>query len=107
MHVMGMGFNHQTAPLAVRERLTGGPADVAARLSAFAAQPGRLRELVILATCGRVECYAAADEINAGVLADARAWLLAGQDVAGCEPYIYVDADAALHLGRVAAGLES
>ncbi len=88
-------LHQRTASLDARERLT----EIAA-----AAASGR--DLVRLLTCHRVEAYAAVDDT-----ADPRAAVaarLGGDDdeVLG-EAHVLVDGEAAAHLFRVAAGLDS
>ncbi|MBI3953056.1 MAG: glutamyl-tRNA reductase [Chloroflexi bacterium] len=105
--VLAMGLSHHSAPLAVREQLALSQREL----------PGALRSLrsycnegVILSTCNRTEIYAVAPshkEGRAGV-ADfiARYFQVAPGEV---DPYVYThtQGDAARHLFRVAAGLDS
>jgi glutamyl-tRNA reductase len=104
-----VGVSHSSAPLRFRERLAiGGHAvgSVAARLARSAAA----REALVLATCSRVEAYAVGPD--AGRLELELLGRLARR--AGCpfeELATVVDVrhgtDAARHLLRTAAGLES
>jgi glutamyl-tRNA reductase len=107
--VVQVGVSHASAPLRWRERLAIGGrevGDVAARLSRSAAA----REALVLATCSRVEVY------GVGPDADRLELELLGRLArrAGCpfeELATVVDVrhgtDAARHLLRTAAGLES
>lgn len=107
MALIALGLNHQTAPVALRERVAF-PADATLpALAALAAEPG-VREAVILSTCNRTELYctveAGAEEIPAG-------WLHRHHELSGARidefMYRHADADAVRHLFRVATGLES
>lgn len=82
----------------------GASLDSRERLGARVAATARRREMATLATCHRVEIYAAIPSV-----ADARAWVAEriGDDGALDEATCLVDADAARHLFRVAAGLDS
>ena len=111
MTLYALGINHQTAPVALRERVAFADSAVPEALAALRALPG-VREVALLSTCNRTELYAAAE--NDRVLAD---WLAThpGADEAGTDPaldlhaYLYRHAgdDAARHLFRVASGLDS
>src|ERR1044071_1789242 len=61
MHILCLGLNHATAPLALRETLALGEDVVRIALSRLACGhvPTPLNELVILSTCNRIELYAA------------------------------------------------
>lgn len=111
-----LGLNHTIAPVEVRERLAFGPERLAAALAelraALAADAcacdDAAAEVAILSTCNRTEVYAWAGGEAEAVI---RRFLagrsgLAAEDLAG---YLYVRRcdDAARHLLRVAAGLDS
>jgi glutamyl-tRNA reductase len=102
------GVSHHRAPLVVRERVAV-DLEAAARLSrSLATSGGPAHEAVVLSTCNRTELYVAGDD---GIVEHAdRALLdLAGPGAAELEPAAYrlADESAALHLFRVAAGLDS
>ena len=111
MTLYALGINHQTAPVALRERVAFADSAVPAALAELRALPG-VREVALLSTCNRTELYASADDD--GVLAD---WLASHPDAddAGDDPgqalhaYLYRRAgdEAARHLFRVACGLDS
>jgi glutamyl-tRNA reductase len=101
-----VGVSHHQAPVELRERvaLDGPGAAGLARLLA------RGREAVVLSTCNRTELYLAADgEPSLEPLAVETLLELAGPDGPALEPVLYrlEDESAALHLFRVAAGLDS
>jgi glutamyl-tRNA reductase len=93
-----VGLSHHSAPVELRERvaLTGGDA---AQLARELAEP----EAVVLSTCNRTEIYLAAADFAP---ADAALERLAGRNLEGAL-YRLTDEAAALHLFRVAAGLDS
>ena len=105
MSLYVLGINHQTAPVALRERVAFGPDALAPALQALRRLPG-VREAVLLSTCNRTELYAHADGDDQA-LAD---WL-AAHPGAGSDLHAYLyrhrDADAVRHLFRVASGLDS
>jgi glutamyl-tRNA reductase len=104
------GVSHHRAPIELRER-------VAIDLAAAGALARRLTgrgdagcEAVVLSTCNRTELYLAADgDERLGARADAALLELAGADAGALAPVAYrlSDESAALHLFRVAAGLDS
>jgi glutamyl-tRNA reductase len=99
MHLVLVGTSHHRAPVEVRERLAVG-ADVVDELDS-------IEEAVCLATCNRTELYlAAGDGSEAEGEAARTLTALAGIEV---ESLLYRlhDEAAALHLFRVAAGLDS
>jgi glutamyl-tRNA reductase len=101
-----LGINHQTAPVAVRERVAFAQDALPAALAALKALP-QVHEVALLSTCNRTELYAAADEGGEAVLAH---WLATHPgDADGLHAYLYrhADRDAARHLFRVASGLDS
>jgi glutamyl-tRNA reductase len=99
MHLVLVGTSHHHAPVEVRERLAVG-ADLVDELASVG-------ETVCLSTCNRTELYLAAGENGDAEPQASRALAaLAGAEV---EPLLYRlrDEAAALHLFRVAAGLDS
>lgn len=110
------GINYRTATVELRERLSFSPALLAAALSQFRrhlAAKG-VEELVILSTCNRVELYTAVSPTEATDkqyelwLADFLA-TLHGVPAAhfASHTYHYVGEETAVHLCRVASGLDS
>jgi glutamyl-tRNA reductase len=94
-----VGTSHHHAPVELRERVALAPSEAAA----LARQLG---EAVCLSTCNRTELYVAADDVDAAEQAAVAALVQLEPDV---EPALYRlrDEAAALHLFRVAAGLDS
>ncbi|MFC0677236.1 glutamyl-tRNA reductase [Lysobacter korlensis] len=100
-----LGLNHQTAPVALRERVAFSGEAVPAALAALRALPS-VREVALLSTCNRTELYAVADD-DGIALAD---WLASHPDEGDdLHAYLYRHggADAVRHLFRVATGLDS
>lgn len=124
MHIVLVGLNHRTAPVALREQLT--LADCGLRMALedleHRQEPGnarngrspitaRIKESVILSTCNRMEVYA----VVIGSAADGWRQLetflagLQGIPVEELHPHLYYmeDQEAVVHLMRVASGLDS
>jgi glutamyl-tRNA reductase len=107
--VLAVGVSHKTAPLAVRERLALTPGKVATYLHEVQGVAG-VHEAVAISTCNRTETYlVAGDPVEAetavlGMLA--RKAGIRPTELAG-SIYALRNCDAARHLYRVTAGLES
>ncbi|MCE2451205.1 MAG: glutamyl-tRNA reductase [Candidatus Latescibacteria bacterium] len=108
MHILTLGINHHTAPVEIRERLAFSESDQPSALARLVGDYG-LHEAAILSTCNRSELYLAADGDSG--LAQVRRFLAEcqGVDVAALESHFYQfnDSDAAVHLFRVASGIDS
>jgi glutamyl-tRNA reductase len=99
-----VGTSHKLAPVEVRERVALDGAGAAALARALGATG---HEAVCLSTCNRTELYVVALEGTEALEAAAGALAqLAGGDL-GPHLYRLTDEAAALHLFRVAAGLDS
>lgn len=111
MQFVLIGLSHHTAPIDIRERLSVAEHSLPTALNALLEYPG-IHEAVILSTCNRVELYAIVDSATVSqaydILTDhlANYHHLARHDFAS---HLYVKSgnDAALHLMRVASGLDS
>lgn len=107
MHILTLGLNHRTAPVEIREKLAF---SVAAQKEALVCLVGHydLQEAVILSTCNRSEIYGAGESEG---LESIRRFLseCQGIDLPALDPHLYAlrDAEAALHLFRVACGIDS
>jgi glutamyl-tRNA reductase len=102
-----LGLNHQTAPVALRERATVPESQQAQALNELLQQTD-VMQAVWLNTCNRSEIYCQIAEEKTGELAQ---WLA---DYHGIEAsklnehlYHHRDRDAVTHLFRVASGLDS
>jgi glutamyl-tRNA reductase len=97
MRLSLVGISHHHAPVEVRERVALSSAEAS----------GLARELesaVVLSTCNRTEVYVVGDDAEQRALAALRA---RGGDEVAARTYRLADHAAALHLFRVAAGLDS
>jgi glutamyl-tRNA reductase len=108
MRLFAVGLSHRTAPIELRERVDFSRLGLADALDALARRH-IAREMAVLSTCNRSEVYVAADAEGA---VDALFEFFATyHDVPLAEitPHLYVHhgGDAARHLLRVAAGLDS
>ena len=118
MTLLALGLNHQTAPLALRERVAF-PAD--RLVTAVEDLRSRLSDLVpegaILSTCNRTEIYVATgtssgENISTDRMREALlGWLGQHRQISGgdLDPHLYgrQDSDAVRHAFRVASGLDS
>lgn len=107
MPLLALGLNHQTAPLALRERVALDAGQLPAALAGLGAVPG-VEEAAVLSTCNRTEVYAQVAEGREGAVAE---WLARHHGLApealGDYLYEHRDEDAVRHLFRVATGLDS
>ena len=115
MTLLALGLNHQTAPLALRERvafpadrLVTAVEDLRARLSNL------IPEGAILSTCNRTEIYVSTSAAQTSTVHLREAllgWLGQHHQVDGSDldPHLYLrqDGDAVRHAFRVASGLDS
>jgi glutamyl-tRNA reductase len=106
MPLHAFGLNHQTAPVALREKLAYSAGELDRALAELKALPG-VAEAAVVSTCNRTEVYA---ELAPGAQARVIEWL-GRESGAGpaLEGYLYRhgEADAVRHLFRVATGLDS
>jgi glutamyl-tRNA reductase len=108
MAILAYGLNFRTAPIDLRERIAF-PVDglVQAHQDLTRSIPA-VGEVAILSTCNRTELYCSADLDDQEVLVD---WLARYRNVPPGDirdaAYAHWDRDAARHLMRVAAGLDS
>tara|TARA_R110002096_G_scaffold4493_16_gene20917 strand:- start:18931 stop:19989 length:1059 start_codon:yes stop_codon:yes gene_type:complete len=108
MNLICLGISHQTAPVEVRERMAFSESDLPNALGEIASTNG-IREVVVLSTCNRVETYAVADHAGRGLdILESYLRNHFGLDSDLELPFFRKsDRDSALHLFRVASGLES
>ena len=108
MQLIAVGINHRTAPVELREALDFRRDGLDTALTALS-RCELVREAVLVSTCNRSEIYAA---VRGDGVADACARFMAAYHGVAWEtlsPHLFVlrGAEAARHLFRVAAGLES
>jgi glutamyl-tRNA reductase len=108
MRLLAVGLSHRTAPVELRESVDFARAGLDRALQALA-ERGVGAEAVVLSTCNRAEIYAVG---NSDAAADAISGFFC--EYHGLEParlaahlYCHRGVDAARHLFRVAAGLDS
>src|SRR4051794_17260815 len=109
MHLLLVGISHRTAPVELRERVDFAARGLPAALAALSERRST-QEAIVVSTCNRAEIYAACDE-PAAARSDLAAFISDFHDVpqnlVAEHLYDRTDVDAARHLFRVAAGLES
>jgi glutamyl-tRNA reductase len=101
-----VGLSHRTAPVAVRERVSVAAGDLPARLRTALGASGVV-EATVLSTCNRTEVLVAT---KVGHATPDLAERLRAEHLAAAEAdsvYSFQGAHAAIHLFRVAAGLDS
>jgi glutamyl-tRNA reductase len=107
VHIIVVGVDHTTAPIALRERLACTPHQLPQVLHAAQSVA---QECVLLSTCNRIELYAVCSEIDEGVtsllqvLSETRTVSVAELQT---HSFQYTDEDAVSHLFGVASGLYS
>src|SRR5260370_18794040 len=105
MKLFAAGVSHKTAPVELREQLAVKQSeivDVAFALKSF----GHLGEIVLLSTCNRVELYGTTQRSSSDIKSF---FQFLSSEARELDPYIYLHegVDAARHLFRVTAGLDS
>ena len=108
MHLLTLGLNHETAPVETREQLAFSPAAQSEVMQRLVGEYG-VEEAAVLCTCNRSEIYAVSGDLHG--LDGVRRYLSSEQDIdlVALSPCLYefADADAAMHLFRVACGIYS
>jgi glutamyl-tRNA reductase len=115
MHLITLGLNHQTAPLALRERVAFVPEEVGGAIARMRERladrnRGRVTEAAIVSTCNRTEVYCAVEQPQSAgqALADfVAAEKRLDTDEFRRAVYLLPQADAVRHAFRVASGLDS
>lgn len=106
MEIFCLGLNHESAPVALRERFAVVEGSLGANCEGVVALPG-FGEAVVLSTCNRIEIYAAADDDHRERLIDHLDEVYQLDDVEDVPYYSHRGSAAARHLFRVASGLDS
>jgi glutamyl-tRNA reductase len=108
-HLVVLGLNYHSSPLSIRERFIIPEYCLSHALHALARFP-HVKEAVVLSTCNRTEVYAVVSDLQAGV-AEVESFFLSTQtirDHGSLKPnFRLLRDDVALHLFRVASGLDS
>lgn len=107
MSLLAFGINHQTAPVAIRERVAFTPESLLPALQDLIERTA-VNEAAILSTCNRTEVYCGLDAGDTDVVLN---WLeeFHRLERSELEPYVYrhPDQHAVRHMLRVASGLDS
>jgi glutamyl-tRNA reductase len=109
MHLFLIGVSHRTAPVDVRERLDFSSRDVGAAVEALSAHSSAA-ESVVLSTCNRSEIYVASpspDRARKEIVEFLSRYHQLPADAFAPHLFSFGGAEAATHLFRVAAGLDS
>ena len=108
MSIVAYGLNHRTASVELRERIAFPEENLSDMLSRLTHDLSNIREAAIVSTCNRTELYCSLSDDNTQ---DISQWLSATRPVGITEledsSYKHWDKDAAKHMIRVAAGLDS
>ncbi|WP_211238112.1 glutamyl-tRNA reductase [Derxia gummosa] len=110
MSILALGLNHNTAPVAIRERVSFSPETLGSALSALRSAFSRpAPEVAIVSTCNRTELYCASQcDMDVarigGWLAD---WHQLDQHSLQSHLYTLPQEQAVRHAFRVASGLDS
>ena len=107
MNLLIVGINHNSAPVALREKVAFTPEQLGDALKDLIDHAG-FSEVAILSTCNRTEVIASTSAPRADQVVD---WLASYHKMDTSELassiYTLLDRDAALHAMRVACGLDS
>jgi len=107
LYIICTGLNHHSAPVEVRDRVSLSGERLKAALAELCALP-EVAQVALLSTCNRTEIHVASSRDPGDCV---REWLTrrSGLDAAILSPHIYEKAgrEAAAHLCRVAAGIDS
>lgn len=107
MQILALGLNHETAPVALRERAWFSRESMQSALGEIT-RSSVAREAAILSTCNRTEIYCSHERIDQPQLVE---WFSKHSGLAPAElrksVYFHADENAVKHAFRVASGLDS
>lgn len=107
MTILTLGLNHNSAPVAIREKLAFSAERLRPALDELMRLP-QVEEAAILSTCNRTEVYCGTETADMDTIID---WIAREHQLRPEEfhPYLYAhtDADTIRHMLRVACGLDS
>lgn len=108
MHIQCLGLSHNTADVALREKLASVENGFLDLVSVSSKDVPNLGEMVVLSTCNRVEIYAVSNDSSFSSLEQliVQHTELSQEDIAN-SMYRRMDMQVVSHLFRVAAGLDS
>src|ERR1700691_56441 len=108
-HLVVCGLNYHNTPLAIRERFTIPQSCLGHALAALSQLP-HIKEVALVSTCNRTEVYAVVSNVQAG-WREIDAFFTSTQTIADHDAlrpnFRLLSEDVALHLFRLAAGLDS
>ena len=108
MGVVIYGLNYRTAPVEIREKTVVPDETLEINLQKITNRLPEIKELFIVSTCNRTEFYYFSEDDSSSVIEQ---WLAQYSGIATSEleeiSYQYSNENAALHLIRVASGLDS
>lgn len=108
-HLVVVGLNYHSCPITIREKFVIPDSCIAHALRALASMP-HVKESAVLSTCNRTEVYALVSDVDAG-LSELESFFTSTQrisDHGAIKPnFKLLREDVALHLFRVASGLDS
>ena len=110
MSVLVVGISHNSAPVALLERVALQGHDGVHKLVQSAAHSEHVTEATVISTCNRLEIYADVDRFHGSVEELSRLLVeRAGEQTEAMLPHLYVHYDdgAVSHLFQVASGLDS
>lgn len=109
MNIVVVGLSHKTAPVEVREKLSISQEVVGSAIAQLCSYP-HIEEVAVLSTCNRLELYLVTSETENGIR-EVTQFLseFSGLPLSQLRPHLFIllHQDAAMHLMRVAAGLDS
>lgn len=109
MSLVAVGINHNTAPVAIREKVSFSPQVMSESLLAIQSLPG-INEVVILSTCNRSELYCDVEDFDTAVETLTQ-WLAERHRVEHAQLvsclYVQPEREAITHISKVACGLDS
>ncbi|HEY9033381.1 MAG TPA: glutamyl-tRNA reductase [Pseudomonadales bacterium] len=109
MALIALGINHNTAAVALREKVAIAPERMPHALTALC-RAAQVPEAMILSTCNRTEIIAAADDVE-HCSNEILHWLASSHDlspdVLSDNHYVHREEAAILHMMKVASGLDS
>ncbi|MEC0244990.1 glutamyl-tRNA reductase [Paenibacillus chitinolyticus] len=109
MHIVVVGLNYRTAPVAIREKFTFTQEELSQALVELR-QTKSILECVVVATCNRTEIYAVVDRVHICghyIRKFMEEWFEIPRTEFNNHLYIYEHDRAIEHLFRVASGLDS
>lgn len=109
MHITVVGLSHRTAPVEIREKLSIPEAEVEAAITQLCAY-SHIDEAALLSTCNRLEVYIVTPDVENGVRETMQFLSEFKQiNLSSLRPHLFtlIYQDAAMHLMRVASGLDS